>query len=240
MSDVTKLLPSASLDFVRAAAAGMSDHLDVPYAILMNPYQTPADSLPWLAAHSSLDLWFDDWTEDRKREAVAQASGRSIIHDGEIAALKGTRSGTIRYLALVDAQLLDVIAYPARFVFGRAVLGRTPIGHPPFLARHLVKTLTYKPRRALVLGRSTLGARPIPPLIFGDADISVGGSLPAPVLRIPDRTPLDRARKAMATAKAPETEYRADFAHRRHIRIDDGLPLDGSHALGGYLDRTRL
>ena len=44
----------------------------------------------------------------------------------------------------------------------------------------------------------------------------------------------------MTISKAPETLYSATFAWRRRIRLSDAIPLDGSHHLGGFVDRTRL
>ncbi|WP_348640128.1 phage tail protein, partial [Rhizobium sp. FKY42] len=53
MAEVKPLLPSSSGAFEYALAAGMSDDLPVPYAQIMDPYQTPVRFLPWLAAHHS-------------------------------------------------------------------------------------------------------------------------------------------------------------------------------------------
>jgi P2-related tail formation protein len=133
--------------------------------------------------------------------------------------LKGTRAGTLAFLEYVDAELLDIIAHPARFVIGRAVVGRTPIGHKPFSARHLVKVETLKPPRAHVIGRSPIGRA---------------------VLRRPSREPFERVLAALRVAKAPETEYRVDFAHHEQWRLDHNEPLDAGHRLGAYLPRNKL
>ena len=220
MTDVKALLPSSSGPFERALAAGMSDALPVPYAELMDPYLTRADLLPWLAAHYSLDLWFDDWPEARKREAIAQAAGRSTIHPAvEIASLKSTRTGTHRYLALVDGTVIDIVSHPQRVVLGRTAWRRAPVGHPAFKARHLVKVETFKQPRAWVLGRTPLGKT---------------------IAKASNREPLERAMKAMRAAKGADTEYRVDFGHRRMITIDDNIDIDAGFQLAAYVDRTRL
>lgn len=208
---VPSSLPSNATAFERAAGEGFSDVLPVPIREIVNPFQTPVAFLPFLAAHESVDLWFSDWVEARKRAMVAEAP--------VLARFKGTRHGAIRFLSYVDAEIIHAISYPARFVLGRAIIGHTPIGHPPFVARYLVKIVTHKPPRAHVIGRSPIGRR---------------------VLRTPSREPFNRALAALRAAKAPETEYRVSFAHKRPIQLSDGIPLDGSYRLGGYIDRRFL
>lgn len=212
--------PHENSPFKRALMAGMSDVLPVPLAEQMDPYRTDAKNLPHLAAHHSVDLWFDDWPEERKREVIAQYSGESVIYPGErLPELKGTREGTRRYLELVDATLVDVVAYPQHVVLGRTVMRQLPIGHPPFMARHLVKVDIREPEDAFVLGRSVIGRS---------------------VIKTHSREQIERAMKAMCIAKAPETEYRVSFAHKRMITIDDNIDIDGGYVLGQYVTRGRL
>ncbi len=208
---VQDLLPGNSTAWERAVGEAMSDRLPVPYREIMDPLQTPAAWLPFLAAHRSVDLWYSDWSLERKRQMVANAV--------RLARLKGTRQGTIEFLAYVDAELLDVISYPTRFVLGRAVLGRTPIGHKPFVARHLVRVRTYTAPGSLVLGRSVLGRN---------------------TLRTSDRTPLNRAMNAMTIAKSPDTQYRVDFAHKRPIQFSDEITFESGPSFSGYVDRALL
>ncbi|WP_306180487.1 phage tail protein I [Rhizobium sp. AN73] len=133
--------------FEKALIAGMTDDLPIPYDVIMDPYRTPARFLPWLAAHHSVDLWYDDWSEERKREMIAQCAGLSTDYPASpLAALKGTLVGLKRYLAFVDADIIDRIAHPARFTFGRAVIGRTPIAHQPFTAHYLVHVTLRAPK----------------------------------------------------------------------------------------------
>lgn len=221
MSDLRPLLPASSTGaFEYAVAAGMAHDLPVPYAQIMDPYETPVEWLPFLAAHHSVDLWFDDWAEARKREMVAQAAGRSVLFPASpLAELKGTLAGLNRYLAFVDAELVDRVAHPARFTFGRAVLGRTPVNHLAFTAHYLVHVLLEPPAGRFQIGRSA----------FGFA-----------ALRSVDLEPLRRAKRAMAIAKVPETAYSVTFAWRRPITLQDNIIIDSSHIASGWRDRPRL
>lgn len=205
------LLPGGSKPFTVAIAAAMTDTLPVPIREAVDPLRTPAAFLPFLAAHESVDLWFDDWPEARKRAMVAEAP--------VLAGKKGTRAASARFLSYVDAELVATVAYPARFVFGRARIGRTPVGHSAFVARYLLKIVTHTPPRAFVIGRSPMGRR---------------------LLKTPSREPFKRALAALRVAKAPETEYRADFAHKRPLQLSDGPLLDGSYRLGDFVSRRTL
>ena len=206
--------------FEKALIAGMTDDLPIPYDVIMDPYRTPARFLPWLAAHHSVDLWYDDWSEERKREMIAQCAGVSTVYPASpLAALKGTLVGLNRYLAFVDAEIVDRIAHPARFTFGRAVLGRTPIAHQPFTAHYLVRVSLTAHRNRFQIGRSAFGR--------------------TAMTRV-DLEPIRRAKRAMVTAKTPDTLYSVSFAWRRGITFNDNIFIDGSHAIGGYMNRTRL
>lgn len=220
MSDVKPLLSSEVGPFEKALAAGMSDEIDVPYAIIMDPYRTPGRFIPWLAAHHSVDLWFDDWSEERKREMIAQCAGVSTLYPASpLGALKGTLAGLKRYLAFVDAEIVDRIAHPNRFTFGRAVIGRTPIAHQPFVAHYLIRVTLTAPKNRFQVGRSAFGRAAMTAI---------------------NLEPIRRAKRAMATAKTPETLYSVSFAWRRGITFNDNIFIDGSHAIGGYMDRKRL
>ncbi len=220
MSDVGVLLPPSSEEFEKALAAAMSDDLPIPYAELMDPYRTPERFLPWLAVHHSVDLWFDDWTDERKREMIAQCAGVSTFYPASpLATLKGTLAGLKRYLAFVDAEIVDRIAHPNRFTFGRAVIGRTPIAHKAFVAHYLVRVALTAPKNRFQIGRSAFKRAAMTPV---------------------NLEPIRRAKLAMTTSKTPETLYSVSFAWRRGITFDDNIFIDGSHAFGGYMDRKRL
>jgi P2-related tail formation protein len=211
MSSVAAVLPPSPTAWENACAQAMSDDLPVPIAQIVDPTQTPEAFLPWLAAHESVDLWFPDWTDDRKRAVIENA--------WTDAALKGTRQGAVNFLSYVGGTLVDAIAYPARFVMGQAVLGRTPIDHPPFVARYLVNVATNEPPNCFVLGRAAVGVAAV---------------------TTPDPTPINRCLTAMRVARAPETQIRASFASQRQLAIEDAPPLDGSAYLGQWIPNTSL
>jgi len=192
-------------------AEAVSDTLPVPVDRALDPLTTPARFLPFLAQHKGVRLWYSDWADDRKRQMIAQSS--------DLAAKVGTRAGVLGFLPFVDAELLDAIAYPARFVMGRSVIGRAPIGHPPFVARYLVKIETKTPPRAFVLGRSVIGRHR---------------------LKTPSPEPFRRGMAALRAAKAPDTEYRVDFAHMRPLKLSDGPLLSDNLRLGAFVARTTL
>jgi phage tail P2-like protein len=211
MSAVGDLLPGARGTFEEAVAAGMSDNLPVPIEDVVDPAQTPIAFLPWLAVHYGVRLWFSDWSEARKRLVILEAPAVNFTI--------GTRAAVPALLAYVDAALVDARSYPQRFVFGSAVIGRTSVRHPPFTARYLVHVETSTPRMGFVYGRAVLGRH--------------SG-------RTPSREKFRRARAALRAAKAPESEYRVSFQTKRQITIADGVPLDGTYALGQFISRTRL
>jgi P2-related tail formation protein len=209
--DLSFILPRNAQVFEKAIARAMMDRLPVPLREIVDPLTAPSEWLPFLAYHDSVDLWFSDWTDARKRTVISNA-----ITD---AALKGTRAGSIQFLSYVDGTLLDVLPFPSPFIVGRGIMGRTPLGLAPFLAMYLVKVVTYAPKMCFVMGRSAIGTV---------ADIT------------PDPTPLNRALIALRVAKAPETEIRVDFTTMRLLTLGDAPPLDGSYSLDEYLDRTKF
>ncbi len=206
---VADLLPRHPGAFEKAAALAATDTLPVPIRQVVDPVQTPAAFLPFLAQQESVDLWYDDWTEDRKRAMIGEAVS--------LAARKGARIGAIRYLSYVDATLVDAVAYPAPFVLGYAIIGRTPVGLPPFTANYLIKVVTTLEPKAFVIGRSAFAAA---------------------FLKRPSRQKFDRALAALRVAKSPETFIRADFGYMRQLRIEDAPPLDGTYRLGAYIERA--
>ena len=212
MTNPAALLPSSSDLFEVAASSAMDDGgLPVPIQQIVDPATSPVAFLPWLAAHESVDLWFPDWAESRKRLVIANAPTDAW--------LKGTRAAAVRFLSYVDGALLDAVAYPARFAVGRAVLGHTPVNHPPFLARYLVNVATVEPGNPFVMGRAAIAASSV---------------------RNPDMTPINRCLMALRVARAPETQIRVSFAHHRPLSIDDAPPLDGSAFLGQWVARSNL
>ena len=207
----TDLLPPNRSVFETGLVEGLTDTLPIPYSQILDPQTTPVEFLPWLAVHESVDLWYADWPEARKRQMIAEAA--------ELAALKGTHAGAVRYLGYVDAEVIDTVAYPARFVMGQSALGITPINHPAFKARYLVKVYLARPVNAYEMHRSAIGKA---------------------ALRSVDRTPVLRAKRALEVSKAPETEYLISVAWRRANALRDDIALSEARNVGGWTDRTRL
>lgn len=205
------LLPPNRSVFEEGLVDALTDDLPVPFRGIMNPETAPAEWLPFLAVNESVDLWYSDWPEARKRQMIAEAI--------ELAALKGTHEGAVRYLSYVDAEVVDTVSYPARFVMGQSALGITPINHPPFKARYLVKVYLARPVNAYEMYRSAIGKA---------------------ALRSVDRTPVMRAKRALEVSKAPETEYLISVAWRRQNALRDEIALSDERNLGGWTDRTRL
>lgn len=206
-----ELLPSASGPFTRALAFAASDKLPVPLAEIMDPARTLGRFLPFLAAHESVDLWYDDWSEDRKRRMIAEAT--------RLAKLKGTRAAARAFLSFVDTEIRHKVSYPSRHPVGRIAAGITPIQHPTFTARFLLRTELRRPSRAICVGRSAVSR---------DA------------VRTVDFEPLRRAKHALVVSKAPETVYSVTFAHRIRKTLDDNPELDAGYRLGSFRQRIRL
>jgi phage tail P2-like protein len=80
----------AGVDTARLAA------LPVPIDTLWNPWRCPSALLPYLAWALSVDIWDDDWSEDRKRKVIAAAP---MVHR-----LKGTRGAVRRALDAFDLE----------------------------------------------------------------------------------------------------------------------------------------
>lgn len=192
-------LPDTASLYERAVMDAAEAVLPIPVRELVDPAQTTLAFLPFVAVNEGVKLWFDDWTEARKRQMAADWQ----LHD-----LIGTREGLRRFLAYVDAELISAVAHPRRFVLGRSALGIQPLQFPAYTARYLVKVGLKRHRRSFVLGRSALGKHALVPV---------------------GREPIRRAKIAATVAKGPATQYTATFAHRRRPTFDEmefGMPFD--------------
>jgi phage tail P2-like protein len=94
-----QLLPPNATPLERALADATARLGDIAFDIeaLWNPATCPIALLPWLAWSLSTDSWDPEWTEARKREAVAGAIGAQRI--------KGSRAAVEAVLARFDALL---------------------------------------------------------------------------------------------------------------------------------------
>lgn len=186
------LLPSNATAFERALAVALQDLLPVPLRSMVSASETASAFVPFLAAHESVDLWFDDWSEARKRAMIDEALG--------LAGLKGTRPGLRGYLTYVDAELISAVAHPRRFVAGLSAVGVQPLQFPIFTARYLIKVGLRRHIRGCVASRGALGKHAAVPV---------------------NLEPIRRAKIAAAVSKGPGTQYTATFAHRRRPRFDE-------------------
>jgi P2-related tail formation protein len=213
MSAVGQVLPDTPEVFEEAVAAALSADLPVPFAVLMDPAETRPDMLPWLAAHESVDLWYSDWSEERKRLMIADAPA--------LAKLVGTRAAAERFLDYVDAVIIHKVSYPAPFVIGKTHLGdRVTIHQDHHKAYYLILISPRVEPDHFVIGQSRV-----------DQVIRV---------RDVDYEPMRRVKAALRAAKAPDTEYAVDFGWKRKVTFADAWPLGTPRPLDLYIERTRL
>ncbi|WP_099864733.1 phage tail protein I [Pararhizobium haloflavum] len=208
--NLSELLPQNAQSYEKALAFAATDTLPVPLAEILDPDTCPVEWLPFLAAHESVDLWYEDWPVERKRQMIRDSLMLSSI--------RGTRAAAEPYLAYVDAELVDRISHPTRFVIGwTPIRDQMRVHHPHHTAHFLVKTSPIVAPDHFIIGRSPV-----------DQPITV---------RDVDTTPLTRARTALAKSKSPETFYSVDFGWQRPITFDEA-------SFGGrfdiYTNRTRL
>lgn len=102
-SSASLLPPNAQLleRAIDAAAERVSD-VPLPFSVLWDPAECPAELLPWLAWGFSVDRWDAAWPEARKRAAVAASI--------EIHRQKGTAAAVDAVLASFD-QLLSLVEW---------------------------------------------------------------------------------------------------------------------------------
>ena len=122
---MASLLPpnaSALERAVESAINGNIEAVSVPVRDLWNPEKCPVALLPWLAWALSVDEWDSEWSEDQKRQSIADSV---VIH-----ASKGTLGSVRRVLAAagygdaiiiegIDAERYDsAITYNGDYVHG--------------------------------------------------------------------------------------------------------------------------
>lgn len=101
------LLATNSKPFTRSLTAPSErlEQIPVPIREALDPWRCPQQLLGWLAHTLSLDIWIEDWSESRKRAAIADAIRLNRI--------KGTRAGLDAYVDLADGEVLAVDLPPA-------------------------------------------------------------------------------------------------------------------------------
>jgi phage tail P2-like protein len=105
------LLPTNATKLETALSLVSAEHRDlIPWgdlAKVFDPALCPERLLPWLATVFSVDVWFESWSVERKREVIA----RSV----ELHRAKGTIYGLEEYVELVDGRVASVVTPPALF-----------------------------------------------------------------------------------------------------------------------------
>lgn len=93
---MTSLLPPNATRLERALEAGLAPipGVDFPIEQLWDPVTCPLPWLPWLAWSVSVDQWDSNWSETRKRQAVADSIALHRV--------KGTRASVEMVLAGFD------------------------------------------------------------------------------------------------------------------------------------------
>ena len=69
------ILPGNFSDLERDLDVALSriEQVEIPIAVLWDPWQCPAEVLPYLAWALSVDVWRTDWPEKVKRRVVANS-----------------------------------------------------------------------------------------------------------------------------------------------------------------------
>lgn len=139
----------AGVDAARLAA------LDVPVDRLWNPWTCPAKVLPYLAWALSVDVWDDDWTEERKRKVIAAAPA---VHR-----LKGTLGAVKRSLDAfeLDASIVEWWQDDGRhgtFRVDIAYSNGGPGFDPTTQAQALQAVKAAKPKSRVMTARAILSA----------------------------------------------------------------------------------
>lgn len=101
------LLPPNNVPLERAISGptGRLDHdIPVPIDTLLDAWNCPAEYLPWLAWHMSLDLWDWEWDEFKRRSVIDKA----IV----LARSKGTAGGMMKHCEVVDTEVTQLITQP--------------------------------------------------------------------------------------------------------------------------------
>jgi len=80
---------------------------------LVNPWKIDVRYLPWLAYRFAIEIWQDNWPEEKKRSVIARAL--------ELQRIKGTAKGLREYVKLADATVKQIIVPPQHFWVGKGL-----------------------------------------------------------------------------------------------------------------------
>lgn len=93
------ILPANLADLEKDLDAALSriELVEIPIAVLWDPWKCPLDVLPYLAWAVSVDQWRSDWPEQVKRRVVAGSLGLHRI--------KGTRPAVVQALKALGVEV---------------------------------------------------------------------------------------------------------------------------------------
>lgn len=115
MTNLVSLIPTTS-PVLLAASLTNAERRPLPAHLIKDvtdPWRCPAELLGYLAYAHSVDIWKEDWPEQKKRQVIANSFK---LHRS-----KTTIAGIRAHLALVDARLLHVVRPPASGFYFPAV-----------------------------------------------------------------------------------------------------------------------
>jgi hypothetical protein len=107
LSDAVSLQPQNATPLMRAVSQVNAERRPIapgPIAAMWDPAKAPAAVLPYLAAAHGVSVWRSDWSDDRKRQVIAQTI--------TLKRRRGTVPCFEGHLGFVDAELLQVISAP--------------------------------------------------------------------------------------------------------------------------------
>lgn len=98
MTDSTSILPGnlSELELELDAALARIEEVEIPISVLWNPWECPLTALPYLAWAMSVDQWRSGWTEQVKRQVIANSLA---VHRR-----KGTRPAVEQALAALGIE----------------------------------------------------------------------------------------------------------------------------------------
>lgn len=191
-----KILPDEAGPYEVAALAAILEVMPVDTSNagkIWDPVNVPSHLLPALGNELSVDLWFDDWPDAKKRSVVNNAP---LYHD-----LKTSIDGYRKFLEVVDCSLVDYVAPPRGF-----------IAAPPFSIDQRAEWLRGLPELRLYTGNDILATDEF--CLYADLGFADVHFMP------PDRGRAMSARKARIYY--PETDTLVDVGPVDYDTISDG------------------
>jgi phage tail P2-like protein len=182
-------------------------------ASLTDPRKIDARFLPWLAFRFAVDFWNDEWSEEKKRDVIAQQF--------DLHRLKGTEAGIAGMLEIVDSHLRQTLTFPQR-AFASASI--TKEQRNAWLARMPQIRIYFATEKGVIGADAFAGSDGRKDGAFAGAafarfDAAAGIYGRRAVLRNPDGTEVSLLRSTLETTIETRTAVEID---RLHIPGDSG------------------